>query len=59
MKLQPIKREVDHITAYRLTIGSKEAREAGLVGADGELYDIEKTVSDSAIIVKKKDYPVK
>ena len=54
MKLQPIKREVDHITAYRLTIGSKEAREAGLVGKYGELFEIEKTVRDSAIIVTKK-----
>jgi len=55
MKLQPIKREVDHITAYRLTIGSKEAREAGLVGENGELYDIEKAVKDGMIIIKRKD----
>jgi len=54
MKLQPIKREVDQVTAYRLTIGSREAREAGLVGRHGELYEIEKTVRDSAIIVTKK-----
>lgn len=53
MKLQPIKREVDHITAYRITIGSKEARDAGLVGQNGELYEIEKEVKDCVLIVRR------
>ena len=44
MKLQPKKGNGGHITSYRLIIGSREARDAGFVQADGTIMELKKTV---------------
>lgn len=44
MKLQPKKGNGGHITSYRLIIGSREARDAGFVQADGTTMELKKTV---------------
>ena len=55
MKLKPKARaDRPHATAYILTVGSAEAREAGLIGADGELYEVEKTVKAGMLVVTRK-----
>ena len=38
-------------TAYALTIGSAEARMAGLIGSKGEQYEVEKTVIKPGVLV--------
>lgn len=55
MKLKPKARaDRPHATAYILTVGSAEAREAGLIGADGELFELEKTVNAGVLVVTRK-----
>lgn len=55
MKLKPKARaDRPNPTAYTLSIGSAEAREAGLIGNKGELYEVEKTVKDGVLVVKAK-----
>lgn len=53
MQLKPKKRpDRPNTTAYTLTIGSKEAREAGLIGDKGELFDIKKEVLPGLILIR-------
>ena len=55
MKLKPKARtDRPNPTAYLLTIGSAEARKAGLTGEHGELYEVEKTVKDGVLVVTRK-----
>ena len=55
MKLKPKARtDRPNPTAYILTIGSAEARKAGLTGEHGELYEVEKTVKDGVLVVTRK-----
>lgn len=55
MKLKPKARtDRPNPTAYLLTIGSAEARDAGLTGEHGELYEIEKTVKAGVLVVTRK-----
>lgn len=55
MKLKPKARaDRPNPTAYTLSIGSAEAREAGLIGNKGELYEVEKTVKDGVLVVTRK-----
>ena len=57
MKLRAIKRaDRPNPTAYTLSIGSAEAREAGLIGNKGELYEVEKTVKDGVLVVTRKGH---
>lgn len=44
MKLFPLKGGHGHITAYRATLGSLEAREAGFLNEDGSSKILKKTV---------------
>ncbi len=44
MKLNPKKGNGGHITAYFATVGSKEARDAGFIRADGKSRILKKTV---------------
>ncbi len=44
MKLRPQKGNGGHITSYNVTIGSKEAREAGLLMEDGTPKPVRKIV---------------
>lgn len=44
MKLRPQKGNGGHITSYNVTIGSKEAREAGFLLEDGTAKPVKKTV---------------
>lgn len=44
MKLNPNKGNGGHVTGYRVIIGSKEARDAGLLNPDGTGKEIRKTV---------------
>ena len=54
MKLRAIKRaDRPNPTAYTLAIGSAEAREAGLIGNNGELYEVEKTVKAGVLVVTR------
>ena len=55
MKLRAIKRtDRKKPTAYAITIGSAEAREAGLIGSKGEQYEVEKTVKAGVLMVTRK-----
>ena len=55
MKLKPKARtDRPNPTAYLLTIGSAEAKKAGLIGNKGELYEVEKTVKDGVLVVTRK-----
>ena len=55
MKLRAKKRpDRPNITAYTLTIGSAEARIAGLIGDNGELHEVKKDVLPGMIIVRKE-----
>ena len=54
MKLRAIKRsDRPHPTAYALTIGSAEAKKSGLIGTDGELYEIQKDVLPGVVIIRR------
>ena len=57
MKLQPKKGNGGHITSYRLIIGSREARDAGFVQADGTPMELKKTVDQEhrRIIIELAD----
>ncbi len=44
MRLTPRKGNGGHITAYFATVGSKEARDAGFIRADGKSRILKKTV---------------
>lgn len=44
MKLRPQKGNGGHITSYNVTIGSKEARDAGFLLEDGTAKPVKKTV---------------
>ncbi len=44
MKLHPRKRKDGHVTSYYLIIGSKEAREAGLIDENGDPIELQKRV---------------
>lgn len=44
MKLRPQKGNGGHVTSYNITIGSREAREAGFLAEDGTPRRIKKTV---------------
>lgn len=44
MKLRPQKGNGGHVTSYNVTIGSREAREAGLLNEDGTSKPVKKTV---------------
>ena len=44
MKLRPQKGNGGHVTSYNVTIGSREAREAGFLHKDGSLKPVKKTV---------------
>ncbi len=44
MKLTPRKGNGGHITAYFASVGSKEARDAGFIRADGTSRILKKTV---------------
>lgn len=44
MKLRPQKGNGGHVTSYNVTIGSKEAREAGFLLEDGTAKPVKKTV---------------
>lgn len=44
MKLRPQKGNSGHVTSYNVTIGSKEAREAGFLLEDGTPKPVRKTV---------------
>lgn len=44
MKLRELKGGHGYVTAYNLTIGSKEARDAGFVNEKGERFELKKTV---------------
>lgn len=48
MKLFAQKGGHGHITAYRCTIGSAEARRAGFLNEDGTSKELEKTVDEQA-----------
>ena len=54
VKLRAIKRsDRPHPTAYALTIGSAEAKKSGLIGTDGELYEIQKDVLPGVVIIRR------
>ena len=57
MKARPIKSRNNYITAYNLTIGCKEAREAGFVTEDGERMELKKTIDakNRRIIIEVDD----
>lgn len=44
MKLRPQKGNGGHVTSYNVTIGSREAREAGFLHEDGSPKSVKKTV---------------
>lgn len=44
MKLRPPKGNGGHVTSYNVTIGSREAREAGFLHEDGSPKPVKKTV---------------
>ena len=44
MRLTPRKGNGDHITAYFVTLGSKEARDAGFIRPDGNSRILKKVV---------------
>lgn len=44
MKLRPQKGNGGHVTSYNITIGSKEAREAGFLLEDGTVKPVRKIV---------------
>ena len=44
MKLRPQKGNGGHVTSYNVTIGSREAREAGFLHEDGSPKPVKKTV---------------
>lgn len=44
MKLRPQKGNGGHVTSYNVTIGSREAREAGFLMEDGTPKPVKKTV---------------
>ena len=44
MKLRELKGGHGYVTAYNLTIGSKEARDAGFVNEKGERFELKKTI---------------
>ena len=44
MRLRPQKGNGGHVTSYNVTIGSREAREAGLLYEDGTSRPVKKTV---------------
>lgn len=44
MKLRPQKGNGGHVTSYNITIGSKEAREAGFLLEDGTAKPVRKIV---------------
>ncbi len=44
MKLRAQKGNGGHVTSYNVTIGSREAREAGLLNEDGSSKPIKKSV---------------
>lgn len=44
MKLHPLKGGHGHVTAYSMTVGSKEARDAGFLNEDGTPKPVKKTV---------------
>lgn len=55
MKLIPTKRkDRKHPTSYKLILGSKEARTAGLIDANGELCEVKKDILPGMIIVRKE-----
>ena len=57
MKLKPKARtDRPNPTAYILTIGSADARKAGLTGEHGELYEVEKTVKAGVLVVTRKGH---
>ena len=43
MKLRPQKGNGGHVTSYNVTIGSREAREAGFLHEDGSPKPVKKT----------------
>lgn len=54
MKLRPQKGNGGHVTSYNVTIGSREAREAGWLNEDGSPKPIRKTVvpEENKIIIE-------
>lgn len=57
MKLRPQKGNGGHVTSYNVTIGSREAREAGFLSKDGTPKAIRKIVQPEArrIIIELDD----
>ena len=45
MKLRELKGGHGYVTAYNLTIGSKEARDAGFVNEKGERFELKKQLT--------------
>ena len=56
MKLRPQKGGHGHVTSYNVTIGSREARDAGFLADDGQPREIEKILDtkNGCIIIKVK-----
>ena len=54
MKASPQKGGHGHITSYRIAIGSAAAKRCGLVGANGERYELEaiEMPENKAILVR-------
>lgn len=54
MKLRAQKGNGGHVTSYNVTIGSREAREAGLLNEDGTSKPVKKTVipEENKIIIE-------
>lgn len=60
MKLHPRKRKDGHVTSYFLIIGSKEARDAGLIDENGDPIELQKRVDtekQELIVTKEKSLP--
>ena len=60
IKLRPRRGGHGHITCYDISIGSAEARRAGLVGEDGQPREIEKIIDETGgqVIIRVKDISV-
>ena len=56
MKARPVKNG-KYIASYNLSIGAKEARDAGFVASDGERFELSKTIDakNKRIVIEVKE----
>lgn len=55
MKLIPIPRsDRARPTAYRISLGTKELKKAGLLDDKGDPVEVEKTVAEDSITIRKQ-----